>query len=265
MPTPSRTQIDRLGDRLKEGPHTESDLQLLDEYRLSFGDAYSCVFQKISELGLSPSGRSAKSGKSIVEKLRRESIRLSQIQDIAGCRAVVKDLLEQDKVVALLSTAFPGASITDRRAKPSYGYRAVHVIAMVSGKPVEIQVRTLFQHNWAEISEKMSDVIDPAMKYGGGPDALRTRLTRVSKVVSDFENDEETCLANEADYDASQKLLADLIDQKASDREIQEKRRRCDELAQKKMDFRQTLDPLRERIDRVLRSAISILSERHQQ
>ena len=82
----SKTQINRLGDRLKSGPHTESDLRLLDDYRRSFGQACEAVVRTIRERGQSPTARLAKSTLSIVEKLRRESIRLSQMQDIAGCR-----------------------------------------------------------------------------------------------------------------------------------------------------------------------------------
>ena len=91
----SKTQIDRLGDRLRAGSLTESDLIILDEYRRSFGEAYESVVRTIRQsLGLEPTGRPAKSTGSISEKLRRESIRLSQIQDIAGCRIVVHDVLE---------------------------------------------------------------------------------------------------------------------------------------------------------------------------
>jgi ppGpp synthetase/RelA/SpoT-type nucleotidyltranferase len=32
--------------------------------------------------------------------------------------------------------------VIDRRINPSHGYRAVHIIAKVSGMPIEIQVRT---------------------------------------------------------------------------------------------------------------------------
>ena len=90
----SKTQVDRLGDRLKGGSHTESDLRLLDAYRRSFGEAYEAVVQIIRQHGELPTGRLAKSTLSIVEKLRRESIRLSQMQDIAGCRVVVVDVVE---------------------------------------------------------------------------------------------------------------------------------------------------------------------------
>ena len=75
---PSKSQIDRLGNRLRKGDIEEADLRLLDDYRRSFGDAYELVVGAIqTELGLQPTGRPAKSTTSISEKLNRESIRLS--------------------------------------------------------------------------------------------------------------------------------------------------------------------------------------------
>lgn len=82
---------------------------------------------------------------------------------------------------------FPKATVVDRRSAPSYGYRAVHVIVEVDGRFVEIQVRTALQHTWAETSEKLSDVIDPAIKYGGGPDQVKGALKNGSTAVDLFE------------------------------------------------------------------------------
>lgn len=39
----SKTQLDRLGDRIKRGQITEEDLRLLDRYRRSFTPAYEVV------------------------------------------------------------------------------------------------------------------------------------------------------------------------------------------------------------------------------
>ena len=80
----------------------------------------------------------------------------------------MSDVVEQDRIIESLVVLFEGANLSDRRKTPSHGYRAVHVIANYDGKFVEIQVRTALQHLWAELSEKLSDVIDPAIKYGGG-------------------------------------------------------------------------------------------------
>jgi len=57
----------------------------------------------------------------------------------------------------------------------------------VSGKLVEIQIRSSLQHSWAELSEKLSDVVDPAIKYGGGPDEVKKLLISASKSVATFE------------------------------------------------------------------------------
>ena len=82
---PSKSQIDQLGERIRGSALSEADLKLLDSFRLSFAPAYEHVVGSIrSELGLDPTGRPTKSTTSISDKLARESVRLSQIQDIAG-------------------------------------------------------------------------------------------------------------------------------------------------------------------------------------
>jgi ppGpp synthetase/RelA/SpoT-type nucleotidyltranferase len=191
----SKTQIDRLGDRLKNREITESDLRMLDEFRHSFYEAYEFVLSVIRKnSGLEPTGRPAKSTTSISEKLQRESIRLTQVQDIAGCRLIVSGVLEQERVVDLLANLFEHTAIIDRRANPSHGYRAVHVIVTHGEKLVEIQVRTSYQHVWAELSEKLSDVFDPTIKYGGGDETLIQWLAHWSGVVQK-EEDVERALA----------------------------------------------------------------------
>jgi putative GTP pyrophosphokinase len=193
MAQPSKTQIDRLGDRLKKGAVEKSDLILLDRYRRSFGVAYERVVQTIhDQLRLEPSGRPAKSTNSLIEKLKRESIRLTQVQDIAGCRVVVPDITKQDQAVDSLVSSFPKVNVVDRREKPSYGYRAVHVIVEISGNTVEIQVRTRFQHIWAEISEKYADLYGSDIKYGGGKPHIRWILEHLSNAVAGYEDIEKS-------------------------------------------------------------------------
>lgn len=184
----TKSQVDRLADRLRKGNISEDDLRLLDSYRRSFTDAYETVVEQIrDQLKLEPTGRPAKSTTSITEKLQRESIRLSQMQDIAGCRIIVTDVPTQDDVVARLKDLFETFSLIDRRENPSHGYRAVHVIVNSGGKSVEIQVRTSLQHLWAELSEKLADVIDPSIKYGGGDPEVLDSLSVAAKEIIDVE------------------------------------------------------------------------------
>jgi ppGpp synthetase/RelA/SpoT-type nucleotidyltranferase len=129
---------------------------------------------------------------SIVEKLHRESIRLSQVQDIAGCRIVVPTIAEQEKAVELLRTKFTDATVVDRREKPSHGYRAIHVIPQIDGMPVEVQLRTSLQHLWAELSEKLSDLRDPSIKYGGGPQAWQLILQELSQLSWNVDKHQRT-------------------------------------------------------------------------
>lgn len=237
----SKTQFDLLGNRLKGGSHTENDLRLLDIYRRTFRAAYEAVVRTLRQRGEVLTGRLAKSTKSIAEKLRRESIRLSQMQDIAGCRIVVGNIVEQEKLLASLKTDFPLATLIDRRAHPSHGYRAVHVIAEIFGKPIEIQVRSSLQHLWAEVSEKSSDVLDPMIKYGGGRDSWRVFLTKSSQSVAAYEEFEKktavkVALKEVADmaYEKFENADAELRKHHLSDQEMQEMQKKLEDLTRKK-------------------------------
>jgi GTP pyrophosphokinase len=197
---PTKTQLDKLGERLREGSTEEADLRALDNYRRSFRPAYDQVVRVLKkELQLEGTGRPAKTTVAIVEKLKRQKIRLTQIQDIAGVRLLVGDLPEQNRIVQALRGTFSDISIDDRRVKPSHGYRAVHVVVLAEERLVEVQVRTPEQHLWAELSEKLSDVVDPALKYGGGPADTRQTLLEYSSFVSRIEELETLVVQSRAE------------------------------------------------------------------
>jgi ppGpp synthetase/RelA/SpoT-type nucleotidyltranferase len=105
------------------------------------------------------------------------------IDDIAGCRLIVENLANQNEVVGQLLGLFKNVTVDDRRVRPSHGYRAVHLIVDVDGKLVEIQIRTELQQAWAELSEKLSDVFDRSIKYGGGNQDVLSLLVIASEVT----------------------------------------------------------------------------------
>jgi ppGpp synthetase/RelA/SpoT-type nucleotidyltranferase len=82
----------------------------------------------------------------------------------------------QDVLVAGLADLFSGERrtprVVDRRAEPVQGYRAVHVIVFPQGIPIEIQVRTRWQHEWAELVEKLADRVGRGIRYGEPPKRL---------------------------------------------------------------------------------------------
>ncbi len=207
----SKTKIDQLGERLRKSPVDDEDLKLLDGYRRSFGQAYEKVINIIHEkIKLEPTGRPAKSTSSIIDKLRRETIRLSQMQDIAGCRVIVADVKKQDDVIGLFRESFSKIFVVDRRVKPQYGYRAVHVIVKHLDKLIEVQIRTELQHNWAEMSEKLSDNFDPAIKYGGGSLEIKNFLRSTSYLIKSYEKNEKIIELN-TDKEMVKKEIKDLI------------------------------------------------------
>lgn len=185
----TKSQVNRLGDRLRKGEPLATDLEMLDAYRRSFDSAYQLVNQTLRNLGRGPSGR-IKTTVSIVEKLKRESIRLSRLQDIAGCRVIAWDVADQDRVVDLVRGSFQEVTVIDRRQKDSHGYRAVHLVVDVTDRLVEIQIRTDLQHLWAMWSEALADVLDQSIKYGGGPVEIQKSLTFESEKIALLESQE---------------------------------------------------------------------------
>jgi RelA/SpoT family protein len=92
------------------------------------------------------------------------------MQDIAGMRVVVLGTRDdQDRVVERICSEFENHRVVDRRAKPSHGYRAVHVIVQVHGCSVEVQVRTELQNRWAQLAERLGDSWGRQVRYGEPP------------------------------------------------------------------------------------------------
>ena len=178
----SRRQIDRLGERLRSTP-TSDDRALLGEYRESFFETLLAVNFDLGRLGVGESdGGRLKRPESILAKLERDSrIRLSRMQDIAGCRLVAKDKAEQDEIYARLQADFDIYRAYDIRENPHSGYRAVHVVVRHDDKFVEVQVRTENQREWARLSEQAASK-DIAVKYGGGDPVIRQALDELSAV-----------------------------------------------------------------------------------
>jgi hypothetical protein len=167
----SINQIDKLGRRLRktDSPH-EADLALLQEFILSHDAAKAFVERALRSIRLEPTSR-LKTWNTTVDKLKRFQGRLSKVHDIAGARVVqAMDLLEQDEVVDRIRTVLFAAEVIDRRKDPNHGYRAVHVIVEVEGRFVEIQVRTEMQDLWAQVIERLGDILGRGLRYGEPPD-----------------------------------------------------------------------------------------------
>lgn len=167
----SKSEIDRLGERIRDaGELSVEDLELFQHYRLERRLHLNSLLHDLRTAGWRVTGR-VKTRNTLIEKvLRHPTLALSKVQDVVGCRIVVEGGREdQDAVVARLRDMAPGVRVVDRRAVPSAGYRAVHVIVTYQEWPVEIQVRTVLQHEWAQAFEQLADVFGRGLRYGDGP------------------------------------------------------------------------------------------------
>lgn len=190
----SKTAIDKLGDALRESPDDPDVVAMLQELRAEYGAPAAGAQEALRTLGIPDSGSRVKTDKTIIDKLlRNRSMRLSQMQDIAGVR-VVRDitLSEQSRLARQIHASFAKAIVDDLRHRPHHGYRAVHVIAQVSGYPVEIQVRTELQHFWAEAFEKLAGITGRGIQYGEvpafiGADGQPADLNPVADMLSNAE------------------------------------------------------------------------------
>jgi GTP pyrophosphokinase len=117
----------------------------------------------------------------VIDKLVRfPSMRLSQMDDIGGCRIVVADPAAQRSVLEEVLEVRPAAQVQDYVASPkTTGYRAVHAIVLCDGLRMEVQIRTHRQNEWADVVERTSDRLGMELKDGvGDPDILEYfRLT----------------------------------------------------------------------------------------
>jgi ppGpp synthetase/RelA/SpoT-type nucleotidyltranferase len=181
LPT-SRSQVNKLGKRLAAAAVISAeDIAMLEDLIACHQETLERSRPRLNGLaeavGCPPlyvTGR-PKTTATIIEKLRRSPTGpLSRIQDLAGFR-IVGGLTfgQQDQLRDEIVRRFPAdprePDVVDRRAAPSHGYRAVHIIVCVEDVSIEIQVRTLHQHMWANLMERLADRLGRQIRYGAPP------------------------------------------------------------------------------------------------
>lgn len=112
----------------------------------------------------------------ILRKMRRLSVRLTQLQDIGGCRIIVNKNEDVDRLISFISErlsaseSFKVIRRTDYRdlGRDDSGYRAYHIVLEVLGRRVELQLRSRIQHYWSESIERTSVIYGKRLKEGEG-------------------------------------------------------------------------------------------------
>ena len=137
---------------------------------------------------------------SIVEKLRRfPDMKLSQIQDFGGCRAIlsttkqVYDLTERYRKSDIKHKLI---HIDDYIEKPrDSGYRGIHLVYSYysdknntyNGLKIEIQIRSLNQHAWATAVETVGTFVKQALKSSQGEEDWLRFFALMGTAIAEIE------------------------------------------------------------------------------
>jgi len=182
----TRTQLDNAGHALAKGQFKSDYHQI--ETEIIFDDYRRAHLQPLTEttyliqewLGKFDKrfyvAQRLKRRPQIIRKMRRFSVRLTQLQDIGGNRVIVdtnedvealrnllRERIKQQKSLSLIRE-------TDYRTlgRDDTGYRALHMILDQAGVKIELQLRSQAQHHWAESIERTSVIYGHHLKENEG-------------------------------------------------------------------------------------------------
>lgn len=132
----------------------------------------------------------------IIAKLVRNQTRLSRMEDIGGCRAILPDL---DCVREVADRIRSHATTVQVVVEDDYndqprpgGYRALHLHCMRDGVPIEIQLRTQTQHTWAERVEQWDGSTGHDIKHERGPAEVIQAFRLMADAMADREIEPRT-------------------------------------------------------------------------
>lgn len=187
----TKRQVDFAGARLAEGPLMDPNgynqaLEIINNWRSSHSFPLNTFQTTLRRKGrkIDPEclvAQRIKRLSSVSLKLRRyPGLRLSQMQDIGGCRIVLRDIKAVRDAVATYRRSdlkHDLARIDDYLLKPQVsGYRGVHLIYrynsdkndVYNSLKIEMQIRSQFQHAWATAVETVGTFIRQSLKSSMG-------------------------------------------------------------------------------------------------
>jgi len=192
IPQYSRPEVNRAGKTLVNPDASASDLEealtIMNNWRVAHNtplNNFRLTLRRKAKKIYPPClvAQRIKRLASIEDKLKRfPQMKLTQMQDIGGCRAVVEN---PQQVKALASTYYDPRGqhelvrVKDYIESPrDSGYRGMHFIYRYSsttnpahnGLQIEIQLRSVLQHNWATAVEVVGTFLRQALKTSQGED-----------------------------------------------------------------------------------------------
>lgn len=230
----SKSKIDDAGKALSHGKFKSDDHEI--EAELVFDEFRRSHLQPLTEATLRIQSwlssfdrdyyvaQRLKRKPQILRKLRRFSVRLTQLQDIGGNRIIVEKNEDVDRLRRFINAQIEAQDDlvllreTDYRpyGRDDTGYRALHMILKSKDAVLELQVRSRAQHYWAECIERTSVIYGQHLKENEGhPDVLLYFKT-LSRIFFEIESRREPSFQDKMALDDLRSRAEQIISQSSS-------------------------------------------------
>ncbi len=216
--TCSKKRVDKAGINFRNRKDNEEDTEILENWRASHGQVLNTFQTLLGNRAGRTEGEIAvvqrhKRKDTIIDKLRRHPrMKLSQMNDIAGCRVIFENIETLYEFRDNFHNSRLRHHLKNDPDKYDYikspkddGYRGVHDVYSYNGNSryagllVEIQYRTLIQHSWATAVEIMGFVTDNNLKFGQGDKRWLEIFRFASEILARVFEGRKSCLGNLAD------------------------------------------------------------------
>ena len=216
MNKPSKSQVAKAGELLRSDPDNQVAIDILNTWRAfhiyPLNTFQTTLKERLKKFKISyvVTAQRLKRTPTIIDKLARESrMRLDQMQDIGGLRAVLKDIdsvKELEKVYSKtsreISSKSKGVFRHILKNKSDYietpkqsGYRGIHLIYKTSYEPqneycdllIELQIRSRLQHVWATAVETIGTYLGQGFKFSKGEEDWKNFFALVSSAFAIME------------------------------------------------------------------------------
>lgn len=191
IPQFSRTKVDQAGTVLRTGSATSRVIHSSREVLGNWRAAHAFPLNTM-QMNLRQRARRVDAEALVAQRLKRETsilrklerfpqMRLTQMQDIGGCRAVLRTIEEVEQLSTVYRKNAGSHEIVNEKdyvSKPPHsGYRSVHITQRYksaqkpefTGLLIEVQIRSLLQHAWATAVETVDAFLGTDLKSSLGP------------------------------------------------------------------------------------------------
>jgi len=164
----------------------------------------------------------------ILRKLRRLSVRLTQLQDIGGCRIIVDKNSDVDALRIFIESRLANSGFvklvraTDYRdlGRDDTGYRALHLLLDVGGFKIELQLRSRIQHYWSESIERTSVIYGARLKEKEGDPVVIDYFKEFSNALHGIEVNHSLTRNSEISLEGRRILSEDIIGRASNGRAL---------------------------------------------